>query len=111
MVTERAVLDRPRTQNEQDVGSGPTETSRWKNLPSQTQTTVITGLQQELQRARAGNTRMDPLKLGKPPVFASDDVTYEHWAFKLKAFMGQGSTTAIQWMREMDPGNTRRIGL
>eukprot|EP00971_Amphidinium_carterae_P159965 3171336-Amphidinium_carterae.1 len=44
---------------------------------------------------------MDPLKLGKPPMFAGDEAAYEDWAFKLKAFMGQESTNAEQWMREM----------
>eukprot|EP00971_Amphidinium_carterae_P349702 6491164-Amphidinium_carterae.5 len=46
--------------------------------------------------------RMDPVRLGKPPVFAGDEATYKDWAFKLKAFMGQESTTAIQWMRAME---------
>eukprot|EP00971_Amphidinium_carterae_P064499 1277709-Amphidinium_carterae.1 len=51
---------------------------------------------------RGGNTRVDPLRLGKPPVFTGDEAAYEDWAFKLKTFMGQESTTAVQWMREME---------
>eukprot|EP00971_Amphidinium_carterae_P257160 5105469-Amphidinium_carterae.1 len=34
-------------------------------------------LQRKLQQARGGNTRMDPLKLGRPPVFTGDEATYE----------------------------------
>eukprot|EP00971_Amphidinium_carterae_P242208 4809425-Amphidinium_carterae.1 len=68
----------------------------------QARATVIMGLQQEFQRACAGNTRMDPLILGRPPVFAGDEATCKDWAFKLKAFMGQESATAVQWMREME---------
>eukprot|EP00971_Amphidinium_carterae_P262547 5207849-Amphidinium_carterae.2 len=68
----------------------------------QTQASVITGLQQELHRARAGNTRMVPLKLGQPLVFAGDEATYGNWALKLKTFMGQESITGVQWMREME---------
>eukprot|EP00971_Amphidinium_carterae_P045889 902731-Amphidinium_carterae.1 len=46
---------------------------------------------------------MDPLKLGKPPMFTGDEAAFENWAFKLEAlrFMGQESTNAVQWMREM----------
>eukprot|EP00971_Amphidinium_carterae_P085317 1687828-Amphidinium_carterae.1 len=45
---------------------------------------------------------MDPLKLGKPPMFAGNETKFEDWAFKLKAFMGQKSTNAVQWMKEME---------
>eukprot|EP00971_Amphidinium_carterae_P102714 2033142-Amphidinium_carterae.2 len=45
---------------------------------------------------------MDALKLGKPPMFTGDEVAFENWAFKLKAFMGQESANAVQWMREME---------
>eukprot|EP00971_Amphidinium_carterae_P322016 6400881-Amphidinium_carterae.1 len=45
---------------------------------------------------------MDPLKLGKPPAFTGDEAAYEDRAFKFKTFMGQESTTAVQWMREME---------
>eukprot|EP00971_Amphidinium_carterae_P110330 2185942-Amphidinium_carterae.1 len=45
---------------------------------------------------------MDPLKFGKPPMFTGDEAAFEDWAFKLKAFMGQKSTNAVQWMREME---------
>eukprot|EP00971_Amphidinium_carterae_P161741 3206254-Amphidinium_carterae.1 len=45
---------------------------------------------------------MDPLKLGKPPMFAGNETDFEDWAFKLKAFMGQESTMLVQWMREME---------
>eukprot|EP00971_Amphidinium_carterae_P201234 3993420-Amphidinium_carterae.1 len=45
---------------------------------------------------------MDPLKLGRPPVFTGDEAAYKDWAFKLKVLMGQESTTAVQWMREME---------
>eukprot|EP00971_Amphidinium_carterae_P235589 4675154-Amphidinium_carterae.2 len=69
----------------------------------QTQTATVAALQRELQDARSrtqigANTRMDPLKLGKPPVFTGIETEFEDWAFKLKAFMGQESTTAVQWM-------------
>eukprot|EP00971_Amphidinium_carterae_P154144 3057136-Amphidinium_carterae.1 len=60
----------------------------------QTQTATVAVLQRELQEARTtrgGNTRMDPLKLGKPPVFTGDETPFEDWAFKLKTFMGQKS--------------------
>eukprot|EP00971_Amphidinium_carterae_P019958 393230-Amphidinium_carterae.1 len=66
----------------------------------QTQAGVIATLRQELataQTARAGASgtqKMDPLKLGKPPMFTGDEAAYEDWAFKLKAFMGQESTNA-----------------
>eukprot|EP00971_Amphidinium_carterae_P253310 5029132-Amphidinium_carterae.3 len=45
----------------------------------QTQAGVITGLQQELLRARGGtggNQKMDPLKLGKPPMFTGDEAAF-----------------------------------
>eukprot|EP00971_Amphidinium_carterae_P079277 1568550-Amphidinium_carterae.6 len=84
MVTERSVVDR--TQNEQDVGSGPTDV---RDL-----------------RAPTGNTRLDPLKLGRPPVFAGDEATYEDWAFKFKTFIGQESTTAVK----VDTRESRRDG-
>eukprot|EP00971_Amphidinium_carterae_P124141 2458905-Amphidinium_carterae.1 len=45
---------------------------------------------------------MDPLKWGRPPVFTRDEAAYEDWAFKLKALMGQESTTAVQWTRDME---------
>eukprot|EP00971_Amphidinium_carterae_P215415 4275426-Amphidinium_carterae.1 len=45
---------------------------------------------------------MDPLKLGKPPMFTGDEAVFEDWAFKLKAFMGQEYTNAVQWIREME---------
>eukprot|EP00971_Amphidinium_carterae_P213016 4227892-Amphidinium_carterae.1 len=45
---------------------------------------------------------MDPLKLGKPPMFAGNETEFEDWAFKLKAFIGQESTNSVQWMREME---------
>eukprot|EP00971_Amphidinium_carterae_P100959 1997360-Amphidinium_carterae.1 len=45
---------------------------------------------------------MDPLKLGRPLVFTRDEAPCEDWAFKFKAFMWQESTTAVQWMREME---------
>eukprot|EP00971_Amphidinium_carterae_P201078 3990341-Amphidinium_carterae.1 len=47
---------------------------------------------------------MDPLKLDKPPMFTGDEAAFENWAFKFKAFkfMGQESTTSVQWMREME---------
>eukprot|EP00971_Amphidinium_carterae_P273935 5436904-Amphidinium_carterae.1 len=64
----------------------------------------VARLQQEFTAAQAhgGNTRMDPLKLGRPPVLTGDEAAYEDWAFKLKAFMGQESATAVQWMFEME---------
>eukprot|EP00971_Amphidinium_carterae_P351539 6492157-Amphidinium_carterae.5 len=43
-----------------------------------------------------------PLRLGRPPVFAGDEATYKDWVFKLKAFMGQESANAVQWMHEME---------
>eukprot|EP00971_Amphidinium_carterae_P117869 2334981-Amphidinium_carterae.1 len=45
---------------------------------------------------------MDPLKLGRPPMFAGNTTDFEDWAFKLKAFIGQESTNAVQWTREME---------
>eukprot|EP00971_Amphidinium_carterae_P336778 6473325-Amphidinium_carterae.1 len=45
---------------------------------------------------------MDPLKLGRPQVFAGDEAVYEDWVFKLSAFMGQWSTIAVLWMRDME---------
>eukprot|EP00971_Amphidinium_carterae_P317090 6303401-Amphidinium_carterae.1 len=68
----------------------------------QTQAATVAALQRELQQAGGGNTRMDPLKLGRPPVFTGDKAAYEDWAFKFKTFMGQESTTVAQWMREME---------
>eukprot|EP00971_Amphidinium_carterae_P025563 504157-Amphidinium_carterae.1 len=65
----------------------------------QAQAAEVAALQKELQRARGGSTRMD---LGRPPVFTGDEAVYEDWAIKLKAFMEQGSTTAVQWMCEME---------
>eukprot|EP00971_Amphidinium_carterae_P030663 603441-Amphidinium_carterae.1 len=62
------------------------------------QAATVATLQRELQQARGGNTRMDPLKLGRPPVFTGDEAAYEDWAFKRKAILGQESTTAVQWM-------------
>eukprot|EP00971_Amphidinium_carterae_P058255 1152406-Amphidinium_carterae.1 len=66
----------------------------------QSQAGVIANLRQELattQTARGGASathRMDPLKLGKPPMFTGNETEFEDWAFKLKAFMGQESTNA-----------------
>eukprot|EP00971_Amphidinium_carterae_P032285 635922-Amphidinium_carterae.1 len=66
----------------------------------QTQAGVIANLRQELStaqtaRAGAGGTqKMDPLKLGRPPMFTGDEAAFEDWAFKLKAFIGQESTNA-----------------
>eukprot|EP00971_Amphidinium_carterae_P130468 2584454-Amphidinium_carterae.1 len=45
---------------------------------------------------------MDPLKLGKPPMFAGSETEFEDWSFKFKAFIGQESTNSLQWMREME---------
>eukprot|EP00971_Amphidinium_carterae_P025574 504326-Amphidinium_carterae.2 len=106
--SDRAVVDGPTTRTSK---TSVVDRQAYRQLhvvvhrfarAQQAQVTVLTGLQQELQRARAGNTRMDPLKLGRPLVFAGEKATCEDWAFKLKAFMGQESTTAIQWMREME---------
>eukprot|EP00971_Amphidinium_carterae_P142947 2832113-Amphidinium_carterae.1 len=66
----------------------------------QTQAGVITNLRQELSttqgaRGGAGGTqKMDPLKLGRPPMFTGNETEFEDWAFKLKAFIGQESTNA-----------------
>eukprot|EP00971_Amphidinium_carterae_P130535 2585919-Amphidinium_carterae.1 len=66
----------------------------------QTQAGVIASLRQELSTAQSarggasGNQKMDPLKLGKPPMFTGDEAAFEDWAFKLKAFIGQESTNA-----------------
>eukprot|EP00971_Amphidinium_carterae_P269248 5341311-Amphidinium_carterae.1 len=66
----------------------------------QTQAGVIANLRQELGTAQAarggagGNHKMDPLKLGRPPMFAGNETEFEDWAFKLKAFIGQESTNA-----------------
>eukprot|EP00971_Amphidinium_carterae_P346715 6488347-Amphidinium_carterae.1 len=66
----------------------------------QTQAGVIANLRQELATAQtarggaSGTQKMDPLKLGKPPMFTGDETAFEDWAFKLKAFMGQKSTNA-----------------
>eukprot|EP00971_Amphidinium_carterae_P220542 4378310-Amphidinium_carterae.1 len=74
----------------------------------QTQAGVIANLRQELSTARGaragagGHQEMDPLKLGKPPMFAGSETDFEDWAFKLKAFMGQESTNAVQWMKKME---------
>eukprot|EP00971_Amphidinium_carterae_P278207 5522629-Amphidinium_carterae.1 len=53
-------------------------------------------------QTRGGNTKMDPLRLGRPPVFTGYKAACEDWAFKLKVFMGQESTTAVQWMCGME---------
>eukprot|EP00971_Amphidinium_carterae_P194365 3856643-Amphidinium_carterae.1 len=74
----------------------------------QAQAGVIANLRQELATARTiragagGSQKMVPLKLGNPPMFTGDEAAFEDWAFKFKAFMGQESTNAIQWMREME---------
>eukprot|EP00971_Amphidinium_carterae_P240848 4781339-Amphidinium_carterae.1 len=66
----------------------------------QAQTGVIANLRQELVTAQStrvgasGTQKMDPLKLGKPPMFTGDEAAYEDWSFKLKAFIGQESTNA-----------------
>eukprot|EP00971_Amphidinium_carterae_P009635 190013-Amphidinium_carterae.1 len=66
----------------------------------QAQVGVIANLRQELVNAQTahvgagGHHRMDPLKLGKPPMFTGDEAAYEDWSFKLKAFIGQESTNA-----------------
>eukprot|EP00971_Amphidinium_carterae_P025677 506429-Amphidinium_carterae.1 len=74
----------------------------------QAQAGVIANLRQEVtiaQTARAGaggSQKMDPLKLRKPQMFTSDEAAFEDLAFKLKTFMGQEPTSAVQWMREME---------
>eukprot|EP00971_Amphidinium_carterae_P097903 1937283-Amphidinium_carterae.1 len=65
----------------------------------QAQAGVIANLQElsTAQGARAGaggHQKMDPLKLGRPPMFAGNETDFEDWAFKLKAFIGQESTNA-----------------
>eukprot|EP00971_Amphidinium_carterae_P043408 854316-Amphidinium_carterae.1 len=56
----------------------------------QTQAGVIANLRQEHSTAQGasagacGNQKMDPLKLGKPPLFTGDEAAFEDWAFKLK---------------------------
>eukprot|EP00971_Amphidinium_carterae_P319309 6346551-Amphidinium_carterae.1 len=77
----------------------------------QAQAGVIANLRQELATAQTncvgagGHQKMDPLKLGRPPMFAVNETDFEDWAFKLKAFIGQKSTNALQWMREMESAN------
>eukprot|EP00971_Amphidinium_carterae_P082969 1641256-Amphidinium_carterae.1 len=74
----------------------------------QAQAGVIAKLRQELSTAQSarggasGTHKMDPLKLGKPPMFTGNETEFEDWALKLKAFMGQASTNSVQWMREME---------
>eukprot|EP00971_Amphidinium_carterae_P127420 2524639-Amphidinium_carterae.1 len=66
----------------------------------QTQAGVIANLRQELSTAQTarvgagGHQKMDPLKLGRPPMFAGNEAEFEDWAFKLKAFIGQEFTNS-----------------
>eukprot|EP00971_Amphidinium_carterae_P328209 6459958-Amphidinium_carterae.1 len=69
----------------------------------QAQAGVIANLRHELttaQNARggaSGNQKMDPLKLGKPPMFTGDEAKCEDWAFKLKAFKLWGKNPQTQF--------------
>eukprot|EP00971_Amphidinium_carterae_P181133 3593182-Amphidinium_carterae.1 len=91
---------RGQTEHNGEVGSGPTENLQEEDTvrqllnevqrfvgEQQAQAATVAALQRELQQAGGGNTRMDPLKLGRPLVFTGDEAACEDWAFKLKAFI------------------------
>eukprot|EP00971_Amphidinium_carterae_P275755 5471807-Amphidinium_carterae.1 len=53
---------------------------------------------------------MDPLKLGKPPMFTGDKAAYEDWAFKLKAFMGKNPTQLVVLTDKTALGIVKQVG-
>eukprot|EP00971_Amphidinium_carterae_P346544 6488066-Amphidinium_carterae.1 len=51
---------------------------------------------------QAGGSRMDPLKLARPPTFSGEEHLFEDWCFKLKTFIAQDSLTTASGMTAME---------